>query len=155
MKTHPRFLGYHISVQKPVRIRTRCLFAHLFELVSGNSIGKSTANLVQLCLITGLENQVLPRVETYRAWNTHLWPTLNQETDGERDVPVFDAEMIQHSFSSISVHTASLAIVADQHLSFPFHFCDEGCDRSRSVQHFPRWTGSFLYYETGQEGFLV
>ena len=46
--------------------------------------------------------------------------TLNQETDGERDVSVFDAEMIQHSSSSYSVHTASLTIVTDQHVPFGF-----------------------------------
>ena len=32
MNMHPRFLGYHINVQEPMRICTHCFFIHLFEL---------------------------------------------------------------------------------------------------------------------------
>ena len=80
--------------------------------------------------------------------------TLNQETDGERDVSVFDAEMIQHSFSSNSVHGASLAIIAYQHVSFRFHFSVR-----RAViilnQYSILLVGQFLSFAVRHEGFLV
>ena len=135
-----------------MRIRTRRFFVHMYELVSGNGIGENTVNLVQLGLIAGLENQVLCRVETDRAWNTH--PTLNQETDGERDVSAFDAEMIQHSSSSYSVHAASLTIVTDHHVCFRFYI---SVRRVVIVldQNSVLLIGQFLSFAMRQKRFLV
>ena len=98
MKTQPRFFGYYIDAQQSVRFGPCCFFIHLFEMLSGYTIGKSTLNLFRLISITGLENQVLFHIETGRALNTH--PTVNQETNGERDVSVFDTEMIADATSS-------------------------------------------------------
>ena len=85
-------------------------------------------------------------------WNAH--PTLNQKTDGERDVSVLDAEMIQHAFSSNSAYTASLTIVADQHVSFWFYF---SVRRVVIVlnQYSVLLVGQFLSFAMRQEGFLV
>ena len=110
-KTHPGFLRNHIDVQKPMRIVLRGFIVHLFELLPGHSICKSTVYLIQLCFITGLENQVLWSIQTDGSWYTY--PTLNQETDGEWDMSMFDAQMIQHPPSSLGVHTTSLTIITN------------------------------------------
>ena len=85
-------------------------------------------------------------------WNTY--PTLNQETYGERDMSVFDAEMIQHSSFGYSVHAAFLSIVTDQHVFFRFHF-----SVTRVVIIFDQYSvllvGQFLSFALRQEGFLV
>ena len=57
---------------------------------------------------------------TDRYGNTY--PTLNQKTNSERYVSKLDAEMIQHTASRLSVHTAPLIVVANQHVSLELDF---------------------------------
>ena len=69
-------------------------------------------------------------------------------------MPMLDAGMIQHAFSRNSVHTASLTIIADQHVSFRFHF---SVRRVVIVldQYSILLVGQFLSFAMRHEGFLV
>ena len=63
-KTPPRFFRYNINIQETMRI-IACGFniVHFTELTSRNGIAKSTVNLMQLSLVTGLENQITRNLE--------------------------------------------------------------------------------------------
>ena len=76
-KTPPWFFGYDINVQETIRIVACGFVVHFVKLTSGNGVGTSTVNLIQLSLVTGLENQILCCIKMNGARNTD--PALDQE----------------------------------------------------------------------------
>ena len=66
---------------------------------------------MQLSLVAGLVNQVLCRVETDGLRNTD--PAPDQEANGQGNVMMLDAEVLEHTHPHHCVHTIPLTSVQE------------------------------------------
>ena len=102
------FFRYSVNEQKTVRL-CHCLLVHTLKMLELYSISERVVDLFELCLITGLENSELCRIQPDHT--RYSGPRLREKSDRYRDVSVLDNDMCEQIFPCVRVQIRSLSVV--------------------------------------------
>ena len=108
---HTLLFRIRVDIQKAIRLRGRIL-VHRHKLLLFHHVPEMVVDLFELFLITHFVHNEMRSIQPHHTRQTH--PRLYQKTNSERNVSVFDSQMIHHIRSAHTVQVCTLTIIHNE-----------------------------------------